>query len=93
VAVLAADLTRRRVGPAEHDRDLELPRAHLEILAALLMIWSNATKREVPGHELDDRPEARHRGADADALRSRSRDGRVDDALGTELLEQPSVTL
>jgi hypothetical protein len=43
---------------------------------------------EFEGHEFDDRPQAGHRRANADAGEAVFGDGRVDDALGAEFLQQ-----
>ena len=56
--------------------------------AAEFSTWSSASTREVPGHELDDRPQADHRRADADAGEPELGDRRVDDAHLAEFLEQ-----
>ena len=45
-------------------------------------------RQEVAEHDVDDRPHARHRGADAEAGEAGFRDRRVDDALRAELLDE-----
>ena len=73
---------------AEHDRDVELPAAHLEDLGGVVDDLIDRDQREVEGHELDDRPQPDHRGADADAGEPHLGDRRVDDAALAEALEQ-----
>src|SRR6185312_14069421 len=46
-------------------------------------------EREVPRHELDDRPQPGHGRTDADADEAALGDRRVDDALLAELLQHP----
>ena len=58
-------------------------------VAALFTIWSRREQAEVDRHDLDDRPHAAERRADAGADEGRFRQRRVADALGAELLEQP----
>src|SRR3712207_8537938 len=49
---------------------------------------SDCLHREVERHEFDDRPQPAHCGAAADARNAVLRDGRVDHALGAELVEE-----
>jgi len=48
-------------------------------------------QREVHGHDLDDRPHASDRGADARADERRLGEGRVADPFGAELVEQAAT--
>src|ERR1700693_2334360 len=45
-------------------------------------------QRKVDGHQLDDRSQAEHRGSNRCTDKALFRDGRVDDALGPELVEE-----
>ena len=89
LAVLRAQLVRGAARAAEHDRARELPARHLADLGGVVDQLIGGDQREVPGHELDDRPQADHRGADAEAGEAALGDRRVDDALLAELLEHP----
>ena len=87
LAVLRADLHRRTTRPAEHDRHVILPAAHLIDLRRVVDDLIDRDEREVERHELDDRPQPDHRGADADAGKAHLRDRRVDDAALAEPLQ------
>ena len=85
----ADELQRRAVRAAEDDRDVELAARHVEHLRRGVHDLVEREQREVPRHELDDRPQPDHRRADADAGEAELGDRRVDDAHLAELLEQP----
>src|SRR3712207_4838597 len=69
---------------AEGDRALELPARHLADLRGVVDQLIGGDQREVPGHELDDRPHAHHGGTDADPGEAALGDRRVDDPLLAE---------
>ena len=81
------ELPRKTIGTANW------PPLMYRMLAALLTIWSMATQAEAEGHELDDRPQADHRRADADAGEPFLGDRRVDDPARAEPLEHPLADL
>ena len=93
LAVLGADAGGGAVGAAEHDRAAQLAAGHVERLGGRVDDVVDRLHGEVPGHELDDRPQARHRGADAEAGEAVLGDRRVDHPLGAELLEQALADL
>ena len=93
LAVLGGDARGRAVGPAEHDRAAHLPARHVERLGRRVDDLVDRLHGEVPGHELDDRPQARHGRAHADAGKPLLGDGRIDHALRPELLEQALADL
>ena len=82
LAVLGADAGGGAVGAAEHDRAAQLAAGHVAGLGGRVDDVVDRLHGEVPGHELDDRPQARHRGADAEAGEAVLGDRRVDHALG-----------
>ena len=82
----AASMCAEPPGPRNTTGSVNCPPDIWRILAALLIDLIDRDEREVPGHELDDRPQADHRGADADADEAALGDRRVDDALLAELL-------
>ena len=86
--VLRRELQRGAVRAAEHDRDVVLAARHVEQLRGRVEHLVEREQREVPGHELDDRAQADHRRADADAGEPELGDRRVDDAHLAEFLEQ-----
>ncbi len=83
----------RRRGPPrrwapEDDRAAHLSAGHVERLGGRVDDLVDRLHGEVEGHELDDRPQARERGADAEAREAVLGDRRVDDPLRAELLQQ-----
>jgi hypothetical protein len=87
VTMLAPDLPRARVRTAKDDGAIELPAGHLPELRCVVEDLVEGHRAEVPGHKLDDRPQAHHRRADPDARESGLGDRRVDDPLRAEFLE------
>jgi hypothetical protein len=87
--VLCRDLLRGTVWPAKHDRDLDGARTHGVQLCGVADDLIEGDEGEVPGHELDNRAEPHHRGADADACEAGLGNGRVDYASLAEFLEEP----
>ena len=86
--VLRRQLQRGAVRAAENDRHVELAARHVEQLGGGVEHLVEREHGEVPRHELDDRAQADHRRADADAGEAELGDRRVDDAHLTEFLEQ-----
>ena len=80
-------------GPAHDQRHLELAARHVEHLRGAVDDLVHRQHREVPRHHLDDRAQAHHRRADADAGEALLGDRRVDDAALAELLQQPAADL
>ena len=76
-----AELMRRSVRPRKVIGILNCPPDMVSMLGALFTTWSKATKRKAEGHELDDRTEPDHGGADAHAGKSIFTDRRVDDSV------------
>ena len=92
-AVLAAQVLGGATGASEHDGDPVLPAGHLVDLRRAVDDLVEGHQAEVPGHELDDRPQAGHGRADAQAREAALADRGVDDALGSELVEQALADL
>ena len=88
LAVLSADPRGGAVGAAEDDRAAHLAARHVIGLRRRIDDVIDRLHREVEGHELDDRLQAAHRRAGADAGKAIFGDRRVDHALGAELVEQ-----
>jgi hypothetical protein len=76
------------LGPAEHDRAAHLAAGHVVGLGGRIDDVVDRLHREVEGHELDDRAQAAHRRAGADAGKAIFGDRRVDHAARAELVEQ-----
>ena len=89
LAVLGGDARGRAVRSAEHDLATHLPARHIERLGGGVDDLVHRLHGEIEGHELDDRLQARERGADAEAGKAMLGDRRVDHALRPELLQQP----
>ena len=71
------------------ERHLELPARHVAVLRRLVDDLLGRERQEVLVHDLDDRPHALHRRADAGADERHLGDRRVAHALGPELGEHP----
>ena len=69
--------------------DGELAARHVAERRRVVHDLVEGQQAEVDRHDLDDRPHAAERGADAGADERGLRERRVADALGPELLEQP----
>ena len=80
LAVLGGDARRGAVRAAEDDRRAHLAAGHVERLGGRVDDLVDRLHGEVEGHELDDRLQAGHRRADADAGKAVLGDRRVDDA-------------
>src|SRR6266550_4802488 len=93
LGVLRPELECGATRAPEHDGDPNLPTRHVQHLCRGIDDLVQREQREVPGHELDDRPEAAHGGADADPRESELRDGSIDHAFGAELLQQSAAHL
>ncbi len=89
LAVLGRDACRRAVRTAEYDRAGHLSARHVERLRRRVDEMIDGLHREVPGHELDDGLEPRHRRADAESGEAVLGDRGVDHALVAEFLQQP----
>ena len=86
--MLGGDARGGAVRSAEDDRRAHLAARHIERLGGRIDDLVDRLHGEVEGHELDDRLQAGHRGADADAGKAVLGDRRVDDAPRPELLQQ-----
>src|SRR5690606_31620968 len=75
------------VAAPEGDRDVELAAAHLQDLRGRIDDLVRSKHREVPGHELHDGAQAVHGRAHGDAREAELGNGRVDHALGAELVQ------
>ena len=75
-------------GHADHQRHRELPARHVRDRGRVVHDLVEREQAEVAGHDLDDRPQAGHRRADAGADEAVLGQRRVADALRAELLEQ-----
>ena len=93
LAVLGRDARGRAVGAAEHDRAVHLAAGHVERLGGRIDDLVDGLHGEVEGHELDDRLQARHGRADAEAGEAVLGDRRVDHPLVAELLQQVAADL
>src|SRR2546427_1378573 len=91
--VLRGQLQRRPVRPAEDDGDPNLPTRHVQHLGRGIDDLIERQQGKVPGHKLDHRSESTHSGAHANPRESELGDGRIDHALGTELLQQSAAHL
>ena len=91
--VLGCDAGGCAVGAAEDDRAAHLAARHVKRLGGRVDDLVDRLHGEVPGHELDDRLQAREGRADADAGKALFGDRRVDHALGAELVEQALADL
>ncbi len=86
--MLGADPGGGAVGAAEDDRAAHLAARHIIGLRRRIDNMINGLHGEVESHELDDRPQAAHRGAGADSGEAIFGDRRVDHALRAEFVEQ-----
>src|SRR5262249_30654492 len=77
----------RSAWAAKDDRQGELSIRHVAQLGGVVDELIVGSEGEVPGHELDDRPQPDHRGADADAGEAGLRDRRVDHPALAEPLQ------
>ncbi len=93
LAVLCGDARGGAVGAAEHDRAAHLAARHVQRLGGGVDDLVHRLHGEVEGHELDDRPQPVHRGADRHAGEAVLGDRRVDDPLRAELVEQALADL
>ena len=74
---------------AQHHRHFELAAGHVVNLRRLIDHLVHRQRDEVAEHDVDDRPHAGHRRADADAGDARFGNRRVDHALRAEFFHQP----
>src|SRR5439155_13092974 len=82
-----AELVGDAVPASENDRDLELSAGHVADVGGVVVELVEGDQGKAPAHELDDRPQAAHRGADAEPAKARLADRRVAYALGPEFGE------
>ncbi len=78
-------------GPERRSHDQrDLPRAsrHVMNLRGLIDQLIHHQSQEIPEHDVDDRPQTRHRGSDANAGESSLGDWGIDDTLLSELLHE-----
>ena len=74
---------------AQHHRHFELAARHVVNLRGLVDHLIHGQRNKIAEHDVDHRPHAGHRRADADTGNAGFRNRRVDDALGAELFHQP----
>ena len=89
----AVRVLRRKLAPgagrhADHQRHAELVARHVADRGGGIENLIEREQAEIDRHQLDDRPHAGHRGANAGAGEARFRQRRIADALGAELGEQ-----
>src|SRR2546426_11221528 len=88
VRVLRRKLVARAARHANHHRHLGLAAKHVSDLRRVVHDLVVGDEREVDGHHLDDRAQTEHGRTDRRANNDLLGDRRVDDALGSELVEQ-----
>ena len=79
-----AELMRRSVRSPKCDRDIELAARHHEHVGRVVDHLVERDERKAKRHELNDRPQADHRRANAESGKTILADRRVDNAFGTE---------
>jgi hypothetical protein len=89
--MLGCELPARTCGHSHNERDIELTAGHVEDRRGVVHDLIEREQTEVHGHDLHDGPQARHGRTDASADEGRFGQGRVPDALGAELLEEPKA--
>ncbi len=87
--VLGGQLVAGAVRGADHQRAAHLAAEHRADLGRVVDDLVHRDEQEVDRHDLDDRPLAEHRRADAGADEALLGDRRVAHAVGAELVEQP----
>ena len=93
VGVLRADTAGGAIGTAEDDRTTHLATGHVERLGGGIDDVVDGLHGEVEGHEFNDRTQPVEGRADTQAGKAVLGDRRVDDALGTELVQQATGDL
>jgi hypothetical protein len=93
LGVLRGQLQGSSARSAEHRRYPDLAVGHVAHLGGRVDQLVHREEREIPGHELDDRPEAHHGGPDPDAGKPQLGDRCVHHPHGAELIEQPAADL
>ena len=88
VRVLRRELAATAGRHPDHQRHRELAARHVRQRRRAVDDLVQREQAEVAGHDLDDRAQARDRGADTGADEAVLGQRRVDDALRPELLEQ-----
>ena len=74
---------------ADHQRHAELAAGHVPDRGRVVHDLVEGEQREIDRHDLDDRPHAAHRRADARAGEGGLGQRRVADAFGPELVQKP----
>ena len=88
LAVLRGGASRRAERRAQRQRHLQLAARHVVRLRRLVRELVHDEREEVAEHDVDHRPQAGHRRADAEPGDPGLGDRRVEDALGAELLDE-----
>src|SRR5437588_13090828 len=83
-----AKLVGRAVWSPKCDRNVELAARHHQHVRRVVHHLIESNERKTEGHELDDRPEPDHGGADTESGETIFTDWGVNDALRSETLEQ-----
>ena len=91
--MLRGELQRGSAGSAEHRGHSDLAVRHVAHLGGRVHQLVHREQGKVPGHELDDRPEPDHGGADADAGEPQLGDRRIHHPHRAELVEQSAADL
>ena len=84
--MLRANLKSRTTRTTKYDRNLKLAAGHVEHLRSGVDDLVGGEDRKVEGHELDDRSQPNHRGADTQAGKTQFGDWSIDDTLVAELV-------
>src|SRR3990170_7415438 len=80
-------------GSPKDDGNVKMPPRHRKHLGRVVHYLIICYKREIPGHELHDRPETRHRCPDSDSSKTRLGDRGIDDPLRSELCQEALADL
>ena len=83
-----AKLVSRAVRSAKRDRDVELAARHGEHVRCVIHDLIKRNEGKTERHELDNRPQPNHGGADAQARKTVLANRGIDDALRSEAIEQ-----
>jgi len=89
VRMLRGELAAGAGRHADHQRHRHLAAGHVRDGGGVVQDLVEGEQAEVAGHDLDDGPQPGQRRTDAGADETVLGQRRVDDALGTELLQQP----
>src|SRR5438128_439098 len=86
--MLRRNLISRAPRAAKDDRNFELAARHVKHLRCRVNDLIGRENRKIESHELDDRPQTRHRRAYTQPSETKFRDWCIDHALGAELFQQ-----